>query len=449
MKDLTTGNIYKNFIIFAIPMVLAGFLSQGYSIINTIVAGKLIGESGLGAIGAVSPLDTFINSIFWGYGNGLGIYCANLFGAKDYRKLKSVIYSNLVSLTVIIAIMGLIILIFKNSVYSFLQIDQSIIPDVDRYFIVSILGKAIVLFSVNCVFVVNALGVSSFPLYMSFISSIANIIISIFSVSVLGAGVEGLAWATVISATIVSVLYIIKFRAYFEKMNVSDMPLSVSAESLIETVKIAVPTTIQQSVMYFSTMILSPFVNGMGGAASASYTVTNRIYEVNASIYQNSAKTVGSYTAQCYGAGKYHKIKSGLKVGFIQNLLFVLPVLLICILMPEKVCSLFYDEGASPVATEYTVLFLKFYLPFILINVVANLFHHFFRGIRKLKALVTATVVGSVARIILTVLLVDSIGIHGIYVGWVMSWLADGIVGVEVYFRGKWKEELQTKNNLA
>ena len=94
-------------------------------------------------------------------------------------------------------------------------------------------------------------------------------------------------------------------------------------------------------------------------------------------------------------------------------------------------------------------MFLKFYLPFFQINVVANLFHHFFRGIRKLKALVTATVVGSVARIILTVLLVDSIGIHGIYVGWVMSWLADGIVGVGVYFGGKWKDELQTKNNLA
>ena len=97
-------------------------------------------------------------------------------------------------------------------------------------------------------------------------------------------------------------------------------------------------------------------------------------------------------------------------------------------------------------AIDYSVIFLKYYLPFVIINVVANLFHHFFRGIRKLKSLVTATVIGSVARIAVSAALVGTIGIHGIYIGWVLSWLADGVVGIWVYYRGKWMKELSLTN---
>jgi Na+-driven multidrug efflux pump len=54
MKDLTSGNIYKNFILFAIPMVLAGMLTQAYSTVDTIIAGKFIGDAALAAV-VVSP----------------------------------------------------------------------------------------------------------------------------------------------------------------------------------------------------------------------------------------------------------------------------------------------------------------------------------------------------------------------------------------------------------
>jgi Na+-driven multidrug efflux pump len=73
MRDLTKGNIYKTFLIFAIPMVLSGILSQCYNVVNTIIAGKLLGEGALSAIGAITPIDTFVNSVFWGYGVGVGV----------------------------------------------------------------------------------------------------------------------------------------------------------------------------------------------------------------------------------------------------------------------------------------------------------------------------------------------------------------------------------------
>ena len=62
MKDLTKGNTLKTFLIFAIPLVLGGVLSQGYNLVDTIIAGKMLGDTGLAAIGATAPLISFVSS---------------------------------------------------------------------------------------------------------------------------------------------------------------------------------------------------------------------------------------------------------------------------------------------------------------------------------------------------------------------------------------------------
>ena len=90
MKNLSEGNIYKNFFLFAIPLIGAGLFSQFYTVFDTIIAGKVLGESGLGAIGATSDIIVFLSSPFWGYAGGLGVYVATLFGARNYKKMKQV-----------------------------------------------------------------------------------------------------------------------------------------------------------------------------------------------------------------------------------------------------------------------------------------------------------------------------------------------------------------------
>jgi hypothetical protein len=89
MKDLTKGNIYKTFFLFGLPLVLSGVLTQAYTIVNSVIAGRFLGETGLASTGATAPLDTFIDSIFWGLGAGFSVYIAKLFTANENGKLKA------------------------------------------------------------------------------------------------------------------------------------------------------------------------------------------------------------------------------------------------------------------------------------------------------------------------------------------------------------------------
>jgi len=442
MKDLTKGNIYKTFILFAIPMVLSSMLSQAYSTINVIMAGKLLGDGALGATGAVSPFSTFINSAIWGYGMGVGIYVSHLFGAGDYRKIKDTVINNFRLLTVVLLVITALILIFRHSIYRMLNVDEAILADSDRYFIIITLGRIFILFVANTNYIFHAIGDSAFPLFVSTLSSCLNIGIGAASILYLGLGVEGLALGTVVAALVCSVIYILKLRSVFRKMQVQDETVPFNFAIIGKTCRYSLTTMFQQAVMYFGTVFLSPMINSIGGAASASYTVTLKIHDINASIYINSSKTVGSYTAQCFGAKKYHLIKKGMCVGVLQSLVLVMPVLLSCCLFAGPVANIFYKADADPKAVEYTVIFLRYCLPFLAINVFANLFHNFFRGMGKMRALFIATFAGTVARVIVSWILIKPYGIYGYYAGWVFAWIFDAAVGAGIYFLGSWRKML-------
>lgn len=443
MKDLTSGNIYKNFFVFALPMVLAGVLSQMYHTIDTIIAGNLIGDSALAAIGATSPFVSFINSFFWGYSCGIGIYVANLFGAKKYFRVKNVVINNLLFISFIIILISISTVSFKDLLFSFLQVDTKILKETDIYFTICTLGNIFILLQNTFVHIMNGLGDGSYPLKMSVLCAVLNIAGNIFTVAKLDMGIAGLAVSTVISSAVVILFYCIKLKKCFKTMHCNKHKSMVNRRVIKETLHYSLPTMVQQSVMYFSSMILSPIVNGIGSDATSSYTVILRVYDVNASIYQNSAKTIGSHTAQCYGAKKFERIKKGFYVGVLQNIIFLLPVLFICIFFPNQMCGLFFDDVASKVAVDYSVAFLKYFMPFIILNVLANAYHNFFRAIDRMKALLIATIAGSAARIIFSVIFVRFFGYYGIFIGWVMFWVFDAAFGLLFYRFGSWRKEIK------
>ena len=440
MRDLTEGNIYKTFFLFAIPLVLSGVLSQGYSIINTVIAGKLLDDTGLAAIGATSALDTFINSVFWGYAAGLGIYTANLFGAGKYYRIRAVVFNNILFSALALITVCAALLLLRKPIYDMLCVDNAIREQTDIYFIICTAGKVLVVLQTYFLHITNSMGDSLFPLILSVISALINIGGNLLMVAVFEIGVAGLAISTVTAAAVVDICYMIKLHLCYKKLGAAKHAVHIDMRCIKKTLTYSLPTMLQQSVMYFSSFILSPLINGLGYAATASYTVILRIYQTISSIYQNASKTVSTYIAQCVGAGKHDTVKKGLLVGLMQSLIYVLPLVLACVIFPKQISLIFFSGEYSQVTLDHTVTFLRFYMPFILVNLVANLFHNFFRGLAYMKPLVIATAIGSVTQIAVSFILAPTLGIHGIFTGWVAAWLADGVFGMLLYLLSNWEK---------
>lgn len=426
MKNLTEGNIYKNFMVFAIPIVLSGLLSQLYDVVDGIIAGKYLGETGLGAIGATSALITFFSSAFWGYGTGASVLTATLFGSKDYRALKENIYNNAMVIICATLAVSIISIIFRNLIFDLLRVDDAIRKDALTYFLVYIGGFGFFMLSHYGISVMHALGISGYSLKMSVLSTIINISGNILSVTVFDLGVLGIGIASVVAALAVCVCYYFKLRKCFRELGVHKYRVKLSFGCVKKTFGFSLPVMVQQSVMYVTSILVAPIVNSIGSSATAAYSIAMRIYNINAGVYQNSSKTLTNYTAQCVGAGKTGEIKKGIRVGLIQALIFLAPFLIVSVGFAEKFCRVFFPSGFEGQALDYCVTFAKFFLPFIVFNVINNLFHSFFRGIKAMGHLVAFTAIGSVSRIIATFVLA-SYGMVGVYWAWVFSWIFESV----------------------
>ncbi len=375
------------------------------------------------------------------------IHIAALFGARKYHDIKRAVCHNLATVTIASITFGIVVALCSNWILKFLQVDEVIFADAKLYLNIYILGFFLLLLSNNLLQILNAFGLSTFPFYMSLISTVLNIAGNILSITVLGMGVAGVAVSTLFSALVVDLCYIFKLRACFGEMGVLKDKVRFDFQIIRKISLYALPCSMQQLIMYIASLTISPMINGIGSNASAAYTVVQQLYNFIASLYQNSAKTLSNYTAQCVGAGKITQLKKGVRTGFIQGIAFIALPLFICVFMAEPVCSLFFPEDYKGESLRYAVLFASMYLPFILFNVVNNLFHAFYRGTTSMKLLVLLTGAGAVARIVFSIIFVQNYGMQGAYIGWVLSWIAESVLALGSYFSGVWKKDLPFNSN--
>ncbi len=436
MKDLTRGNIYKTFFTFALPLVISGVLSQTYAVVNTIIAGQFLGEAGLAATGTTSSYITFISSLIWGYGSGVGIYVGRLFGAKEYGRIKNNAWTQILLLVLVSLLLGGGSVVLHKPIFSLLKVDAAIWDDSFRYFAAYMGGFFVVVLNNVCMHIATALGSSTVPFVLSVVSSVLNVAGNVFSVVVLKMGVLGIGLSTVFASLVTFVIYLIYFAVSFRKMPTKEKTVLAFGETK-QIFSFALPTSFQQGVMYLASLLLSPMVNALGPAAAASYSVTHRIFEFNSAMFYNSSRAVGSYTAQCVGAGKYDKINKGIGVGLVQALAFLLPVLALCLIFPEQLVGLFSKSGDGD-SLGFSLFFVRVCLPFAVFHCVDNLFHHLYRGVKRMGLLLISTGFASLVRIVAGFLLTPYFGMEGFYVAWAISWVLEAVLNGGIYLFGLW-----------
>lgn len=441
MKDLTKGNIYKTFFLFAIPLVLSGILNQTYSLIDTIIAGKYLGSDGLAATGCTSGFESLVAGLFGGYTLGISTYIASLFGAKKYKEIKTIYYHNQVFIAVLSIFLGVVALIFDDYILKILQVDPVIYDDAKIYMNIILLGAFVSRMNVNSVYTLNAFGIASYTFYVSLASAVLNVVGNIVSITMLEWGVAGVAISTVFSSFVVYFLYAFKIRQCFNKIGVANEKVHFSIRKITRTFDYTLPCMAQQSTMFIASFILSPMINGIGSSASAAYAIAQKIHNICITMYSSSSRTLNNYAAQCLGSGKHHLLKKGVRVGLLQSIAFVLPPILLCSIFAKPICASFFPADYVGESLQMSILFARYYLPFTFLHLIVTLFHSFYRGVGKPVLVLVLTAIGSVSRIIFSAIFIHFYGFEGVYIGWLLSWAAEAIVIGITYFSGMWQKK--------
>lgn len=454
-KKLYEGNMRKNYLLFAIPLILSSLLSQSYSFVNSMMIGQFIGSEAFAATAVTAELIELLNSIFFGYLTGIGIYVSVLYGKGEHEKMLKIIKLNFLLSATLAIVVSLGCNVFCSQIFDVLNVSDEVYENAEVYFRTYVLGYIVFQFNWGFTYISNGMGMTKIPLLASVTTGVINVGLNYLFLAILGKGIGYSALATVISSALTTTVYLIIYIRMFKNMGVrsSGIKSLVSRESLKISVGYGAPSMLQQMAMYACTALVSPLTNTCATAALSGYAVANKARNLILAVYQSSSKANTNFVGQAMGAGKIDKLKAGIKIGITQGLLFFGLTLAFFMIFAREFSLLFLDPVKDAKSVEVSINIIRFLFPFILFNLFNNLFHGIFRAVGSGTLMFVSTMIYAVSYVayayILFAILPTDMKIYGVHLALSGAYITEVIFALIIFVTGKWKSPEYKKLEAA
>ena len=319
-KDLTVGKPGVVLRDFCVPLLGSIIFQQLYNIADSLVAGKFIGENALAAVGNSYEITLIFIAFAFGCNMGCSVVVSQLYGAKDYKGVKTAVYTASIFSALICG--GLMVLGVTSAgwLLGLIRTPQEVFGDSRLYLDIYVYGLPFVFFYNIATGIFSAMGDSKTPFYFLAVSSVSNIAVDILFVSVFHMGVAGVAWATFLCQGISCVLAVLVVIRRLEKVCAGEKAPVFSAALLRKIVVIAIPSILQQSFISVGNIIIQGVINGFGPAVMAGYSAAVKLNNLVLTCFTTVGNGVSNYTAQNIGAGKLPSGPAGLPGGHPHHL---------------------------------------------------------------------------------------------------------------------------------
>lgn len=443
MKEdyLISDNPLKAILVFSLPMMIGNFFQQFYTMADSMIVGRFIGEEALAAVGASYALTTVFISIAIGGGAGASVLTSQAFGAGNGAAVKESISVSLISFLILSLVLGILGVIFTPKIINALNTPANIRSDAIAYLRIYLLGLPF-LFMYNILSsIFNALGKSRIPLYLLIFSSILNILLDVIAVTALDMGVSGAAWATLIAQAVSAA---ISFHLLLRTLRRIDGKISrmFSFQTLRSMSAIALPSILQQSVIAFGMMLVQGVVNGFGSEVLAGYSAAIRVDSIATVPTGAIGNALSSYTAQNIGARKEERIIKGYHLSYFLIIFFSALICLILQLFNEKIIGLFLGSDGSLEAYATGIAYLRYLSWFYPILGFAFITGGVLRGAGAMKLFTIASISNLTLRVLGAVLLASRYGVSIIWEVVPAGWAVYFGICLYAYRKGNWKRVL-------
>ena len=443
IKDLTEGNPQKVLWRFTIPMFISVIFQQLYNIADSVIAGKFAGEDALAAVGASYPITMIFMAIAVGSNVGCAVVISQLFGAKEYGKMKTAVYTTLLSSFVLAVVLTVGGLLGTQSLMRMIRTPDNIFSDGALYLRIYV-GGLIFLFLYNVATgIFTALGDSKTPLYFLIGSSLGNIALDTWFVAGFHWGVAGVAWATFLAQGIACILALLTLIRRLRQVGTKEAFALFSWSMLKKISLIAVPSILQQSFVSVGNIFIQSLVNSFGSSVIAGYSAAIKLNTFSVTCFTTLGNGVSSFSAQNLGAGKVDRARKGLQAGVKMGLLTAVPFFIAFFIFGQNMIQLFMSGDASAVAMNTGISFLKIVAPFYFVISVKLVIDGMLRGAGAMVSFMAATFADLILRVILSNILASYFEVTGIWMSWPIGWSIATLMSVLFYLRGKWAEKFK------
>ena len=441
--DLTVGRPPSVLWRFCLPLFGSVIFQQLYNIADSLVAGKFIGEGALAAVGNSYEITLIFIAVATGCNIGCSVIVSQLFGSRDFGKMKTAVYTAMISSAVICLLLMSAGTVFSSNLLHLIRTPDDIFNDSLLYLNIYIWGLPFVFFYNISTGIFSAMGDSRTPFWFLAASSISNIAVDILFVTAFRMGVGGVAWATFLCQGISCVLSVIFVLRRLRTVHTEEHVSLFSFRLLSRIALVAVPSMLQQSFISVGNIIIQCVINGFGSAVIAGYSAAIKLNNLIITSLVTLSNGITNYTAQNLGAKKLPRIRDGFRAGLKLMLFICIPVVILYFVFPETLVRIFMNDPSEK-AVKTGMQFLRVVSPFYFLISFKLVADGVLRGAAMMKRFMVTTFTDLILRVSLAALLSKTtLGVLGIWCAWPVGWSVATVLSVTFYKKGPWAEVIE------
>lgn len=434
---MTSGSIWKQLLIFAVPLILGNLLQQMYSAVDSIIVGNSVGSAALAAVGASNALIFLLIAFAQGAAVGAGVVISQFLGAGDTKRLQRAVHTAVTISLLLGVVLTVVGIALSRVLLVAMDTPAEVLTDAVTYLRIYAGG-----FLFNVVYnmatgILNAAGNSKRPLLYLAAASVTNIALDLILINGFKMGVAGAAIATDVSQLISCILavgYLLRVKADYQ---VKIKALCLDGDMAKRIIRVGLPTGIQNMVISFSNVLVQAGINHYGAMAVAGFTAYLKVDGFNILPVLSIGMAVTTFVGQNYGAGNLKRVKSGMWTAILMSTIYTVVTGGLLLALAHPVLRLFTSDIN---AIHYGMLAMKYFCPFYVLLGGLYVLAGTVRGTGKsIPPMVILLLSMCVFRIIWIQLAVPHYkAIDGVFILYPISW-AIGLVLMALYtWKGHW-----------
>ena len=430
-KDLTQGNVTRNMLLFAGPMILGNLLQQFYNIADSLIVGRFLGPDALAAVGSAYTLMTFLTSILIGMCMGSGALFSYYFGKKEETKMKDCMRLSFLLTGGATLLLNVLVMLFCDPILRLLQVPAELLEMMHTYVWIIFMGLIFVFFYNYFTYLLRAVGNSVVPLYFLGATALLNVVLDIVFVVACKWGIAGAAAATVIAQAL-SGMGLMAYTWMKEPNLRFDLRrFSFSKDTAVAILRFAFSSSIQQSVMNFGILMIQGLVNSFGAQVMAAFAAAVKIDSFAYMPAQEFGNAFSLFISQNHGAGENARVRQGMKSAVRVSMAFCVAISLLVFVLAPYLMLLFIDPAKTAIIA-IGAGYLRVEGAFYCGIGVLFLLYGYYRGINRPEMSLVLTIISLGTRVILAYVLapIPQIGVTGIWSAIPIGWVLADITGI-------------------
>lgn len=446
MRDMTEGPELKQIVMFALPMLFGAIFQQMYNMVDSIVVGRYVGPNALAAVGTSFPIIFLLISLVMGLTVGSGVIISQYYGARQMDRLR-----RSVSTALIFQLIGGVLLMgvgiaLSRPLLILLRTPPEVIGDAAAYMHIYFGGLLFMFVYNSYAGFLRALGDSRTPLYFLILSTVINILLNVYFVAVLGWGVRGVAWATLIAMAVASMTLAFHVYRRVPALAVASGEWVFDRDIFVQMLRIGIPSGVQQSVASLGFMAVQSLINSFGSATMAANTAAARLDSFALMPIMNLGMALSTFVGQNTGAGKLDRVYRGLKVSYaIMAGISVVMSLLVYFFGPAMLQLFIRAEETEVIfrGLEYLRIVSLFYILFG----TMSLFSNALRGAGDAMVPMYTIMVDLGVRVAAAYWLTTqpAVSYRGVWWAIPIGWGVASLIPSARFFSGAWKSKAVVK----